>query len=58
MGRAIHKLTDRTVATAKPKEVKGTKRGRRLSDGAGLYLTVNASGSKQWTFLSMLPRSL
>jgi len=42
MGRGIHKLAARTVDTLK---IKG-----RYSDGAGLYLIVKNSGSKQWVY--------
>lgn len=43
MARQVNKLTARSVtAISKP---------GRHSDGGGLYLMVNASGSKQWLFL-------
>lgn len=40
MGRPIHRLTARTVATA-------TKKGYH-PDGGGLYLQVSATGTKSW----------
>ncbi|NUJ81833.1 integrase arm-type DNA-binding domain-containing protein [Methylocystis sp. FS] len=41
MTRRLHKLTNRTVATAKP---------GRYGDGGGLYLVVSPSGAKKWVF--------
>src|SRR5271155_3751527 len=43
MARQVNKLSARTVATL-------TKPGRH-SDGGGLYLVVEKSGSKRWAFL-------
>jgi integrase len=43
MARQVSKLSARTVATL-------TKPGRR-SDGGGLYLVIERSGSKRWAFL-------
>lgn len=42
MTRAMHKLTARTVATAKD--------AGRYGDGAGLYLRVTGTGGKRWVF--------
>jgi hypothetical protein len=43
MARQVNKLSARTVATL-------TKPGRH-SDGGGLYLVVERSGSRRWAFL-------
>ena len=43
MARQVSKLSARTVATL-------TKPGRH-SDGGGLYLVIERSGSKRWAFL-------
>src|SRR5208282_727270 len=43
MARQVNKLSARTVATL-------TKPGRH-SDGGGLYLVVEQSGSRRWAFL-------
>lgn len=45
------KLTDRTVAAAKPRE-----KVYRLSDGDGLLLQVQPSGGRGWIFRFMLAR--
>jgi hypothetical protein len=39
----INRLTARSVATL-------SKRGRH-ADGGGLYLSIDASGAKRWTFM-------
>jgi integrase len=44
MGRALHRLTARTVETI-------TKPGRH-SDGGGLYLVVSKEGHRKWVFIS------
>lgn len=46
MAREINRLTARQVQTL-------TRPGRH-ADGDGLYLVVDASGAKRWTFLAML----
>ena len=43
MARQVNKLSARTVATL-------AKRGRH-SDGGGLYLVIEPSGSRRWAFL-------
>ena len=43
MARGIHKLTARTVSTAKAQG--------RHSDGGGLYLVITKTGSKQWVLV-------
>jgi integrase len=42
MARGLHRLSARTVATA---------RAGRHSDGGGLYLVVDKSGSRRWAFI-------
>lgn len=48
MSRPIHKLSARTVQTARP---------GRHGDGGGLYLRVTATGSKRWVFRFTDPQS-
>lgn len=43
MARALHKLSDRTVAAAKS--------AGRLSDGGNLYLAISDVGAKSWVFM-------
>ena len=42
MGRGLHRLSARTVTTAK---------AGRHSDGGGLYLVVDPSGARRWAFI-------
>ena len=46
MGRQMHKLTARTVATVKEPGMHG--------DGGGLYLQIAKSGTKSWIYRFML----
>ena len=41
----------RQIAKLSALGVKGVKVPGRHSDGAGLYLVVNATGAKQWVFI-------
>jgi len=44
------KLTDKTVRSAKPKEVDGILKDNYIADGGGLYLIVTAKGGKLWRY--------
>jgi integrase len=57
MGKGIHRLTDRTVVSAKPQpcQDKGSPNyGNPIctvyADGGGLYLKVTAAGTKSWIY--------
>ena len=46
MRRVLHRLTAREVETAKKPGL--------IADGGGLYLRVDPSGAKRWTFIYVL----
>ncbi len=46
--RRVVKLTAIAIKNAKPQEVEGVIKDRKLSDGRGLYLLVKKDGRKYW----------